>query len=73
MSNLDFWIFNVVNSSIVNNFTTLQSFQGPWKILKDNKMFFKGQGHSVLTENLRKVLGAQGRLATLFKSIAYCE
>jgi len=36
-------------------------------------MFFKGQGHSVLTENLRKVLGAQGRLATLFKSIAYCE
>jgi len=41
--NLHSLSFNVISSSKMNNFTTVQRCH---KILKANKMFFKEQGHN---------------------------
>jgi len=38
-------MFDVINSSIMNNFAT---FRARRKILKDDKMFFKDQGQNQL-------------------------
>jgi len=39
-------MLNVINILVMNNFKTFKNFQGPWKIFKDNKLFFKDQGHN---------------------------
>jgi len=41
-----YWIFNVINSSQMNNLNLFNDFQGRRKIFKNNKMFFKNQGHN---------------------------
>jgi len=42
---LDSWMFNVISSSKMNSVKTFKNFQGRRKIFKDNKLFFKNQGH----------------------------
>jgi len=46
-------MFNVVNSSIMNNFTTVQELSRTREILKDNKMFFKDRGHNQLCKQIQ--------------------
>jgi len=43
---LDPWMFNVINSSKMNNSKLFKNFQGRRKVFKDNKMVFKNQGHN---------------------------
>jgi len=38
-------MFNIINSSKMNNLNLFKKFHGRQKIFKDNKMFFKNQGH----------------------------
>jgi len=58
-------MFNVISSSVMNNFTSVQELsRTPENTFKDKKMIFKDKGNSHLTANSREVLGAQGCLAT---------
>jgi len=34
-------MFNIINSSVKNNFTIFKNFRGRWTIFKDNNTFFK--------------------------------
>jgi len=39
-------MFNVINSSIMNNFATVQELSKMPENTQGNKMFFKDQGHN---------------------------
>jgi len=64
---LDFWTFNLINSS----FEIFQNFQEfsrtPENIQGQHDVLQKSRTKRVLIANSRTVLGAQGRLATLGK------
>jgi len=59
-------MFNVINSSIVNNFTINQDISRTPKNSQGQKSVFQGSRiKPLLMANSRKVLGTQRRLATL--------
>ena len=53
------WMFNVINSSKMNNLKTIQEFS------KTTRCFSRIKDITSLIPNSRTILGAQGRLATL--------
>jgi len=59
-------VFNVINSSKMNNLKTIQEFsRTPENIQGQQDVFQESRTKRVLTANSMTVLGAQGRLATL--------
>jgi len=64
--NLASWMFIVINSSIMNNFTTVQELSSTPENTQWQQNVFQGsRTQPVLIANSRKVLGAQRRLANL--------
>jgi len=61
-------MFNVISSSIMNHFTIVQELSStPPNIQGEQNVFQGTRTKPFLIANSRKVLGAQGRLATLIK------
>jgi len=59
-------MFNVINSSKTNSSKTIQEFSMTPENIQGQKYVFQGsRTPHVLTENLRTILGARGRTATL--------
>ena len=62
---LDSSLFNVINSSKMNNLKTIQEFsRTPGNIQGQQDIFQESRTKRVLIANSRTILGAQGRLAT---------
>ena len=59
--NLDSWIFNVINSSIIKNLTTFQELSRTPENAKGQQNAFKIKDITIFDTNSRKVLGAEGR------------
>jgi len=59
-------MFNVINCSILSNYTTVHELsRTPEKPQGQQNAFQGSKAQPVLIANSRKILGAQGRLATL--------
>jgi len=60
------WMFNVINSSKMSSFKTIQEFSRTPEHFQGQQDVFQGsRTKQVLTANSRTILGAQGRLVTL--------
>ena len=46
-------MFNVINSSEMNNLKTFKNFQGRRQTFKENEMFFKDQGRNKFWQQIQ--------------------
>ena len=71
---LESWMFNVINSSKMNNLKTIQEFSRRLENIQGQQdVFQESRTKRVLIANSRTILGAQGRLATLLLTAVWYQ